>query len=176
MGELGMALEQMFYLSQTIAAFAIVASVLFVGLEVRHSNRESRHRAIEEMRADYREERFQMFLNADSAGVWLRGLHEFATLSPVDKMRFLLVAHGFFNTHEGFFLYYRDGRMTHDMYQPQETNLDDFLAYPGMQAAWDLRKNYFHNVFRALVDDKIAAAQKRGIVPAHYHEEHGQVR
>jgi len=31
--------------------------------------------------------------------------------SPVDKMRFLLVAHGFFNTHEGFFLYYRDGRM-----------------------------------------------------------------
>jgi hypothetical protein len=46
-GELRMTLESMFYISQTVAAFAIVVSLLFVGLEVRHSNLESRHRTIE---------------------------------------------------------------------------------------------------------------------------------
>jgi hypothetical protein len=34
-----MSLESMFYVSQTIAAIAIVASLLFVAMELRNSNR-----------------------------------------------------------------------------------------------------------------------------------------
>jgi hypothetical protein len=34
-----MTLESMFYISQTVAGLAIVVSLLFVGMEVRHSNR-----------------------------------------------------------------------------------------------------------------------------------------
>ena len=176
MGELDMALEQMFYLSQTIAAFAIVASLLFVGMEVRHSNKESRHRAIEEMLANYRAVRFQISANAGSAGVWLRGLHEFAALNPPDKVRFVLMASDLFSTQESLFLHYRDGRLTREMYQPQEATLDDFLAYPGIQAAWDLRRNYYQKVFRAVVDNRISATQKRGIVPSLYREDPAQVR
>jgi hypothetical protein len=171
-----MPLEQIFYISQSIAAFAIVVSLLFVGLEVRLSNRESRHRTIEELLADYREVRFQMMATADSAGIWLNGLREFAALNSVDKVRFILMANSFFDIFQTLFLHYRDGRMTGEMYRPQETILADFVAYPGMQTAWDIRRNYFQEVFRALVDDKIAVAQKRGMVPALYREEPAHVR
>ena len=41
-----MSLEHIFYLSQIIAALALVASLLFVALEVRNSNRERRHGAV----------------------------------------------------------------------------------------------------------------------------------
>jgi len=160
-----MALEQIFYVCQSIAGLAIVVSLLFVGLEVRHANAESRYRAIEELQQDYRDLRFQIFANADSAGVWLRGLHEFAALNAVDRVRFELVVHGFFGTFQSAFLNYRGGRMTREMYQPQEKNLDDFLAYPGLQSAWSIRKAYFHKEFRALVDAKIAAIPSSGMVP-----------
>jgi len=53
-GGLAVTLEDMFYLSQTIAAFAIVGSLFFVGMEVRSSNQVNRHRIIEELLADYR--------------------------------------------------------------------------------------------------------------------------
>jgi hypothetical protein len=62
-----MTLENAFYLSQTVAAFAIVVSIVFVGMEVRHSNRESRHRTIEEAIQNYRAGRLPVIENADVA-------------------------------------------------------------------------------------------------------------
>ena len=43
-----MTLENLFYLSQCVAALAIIGSLLFLGLEVRHRNEEGRHRRNEE--------------------------------------------------------------------------------------------------------------------------------
>jgi len=78
----------MFYLSQTLAASAIVGSLLFVAMEVRSSNQVSRHRIVEELLADYRDMRMGMASNADVARAWLSGLRDFAGLDPVDKARF----------------------------------------------------------------------------------------
>ena len=76
----------------------------------------------------------------------------------------------FFSTYESLFLHYRDGRLGRDLYEPQLAYLSDFLPYPGLQAAWDGRRNYFHRSFRTLVDERIAAAKKGTVAPALYHE------
>ena len=77
-----MTLESIFYLSQTIAAIAIVGSLVFVGLEVRTSNRDNRHRAIEEMLQNYRELRGTVASNPDLARSWVEGLREFPVPRP----------------------------------------------------------------------------------------------
>ena len=165
-----MTLENMFYISQTVAAFAIVVSLLFVGLEVRHSNRESRHRTIEEALQNYRAARVSIIDNADVARAWISGLHDFTTLDPVDKVRFLLTADNFFNNVQGFFLHHLDGVMPREIYEPQRAVLDDFLCYPGLQTAWDFRKNYFNVAFRRSVEERIAAVRSAGLVSSLYGE------
>ena len=165
-----MPLENMFYISQTVAAFAIVVSLLFVGMEVRHSNLESRHRTIEDALGNYRAARLSIIDNADVARVWISGLHDFTALEAAEKVRFLLTADNFFNNVQSFFLHYRDGRMPRELYEPQRAVLDDFLAYPGCQAAWDFRKKYFHVAFRTSVEEKIAAARSSRLVPTLYGE------
>ena len=60
--------------------------------------------------------------------------------------------------------------MPRELYEPQMAVLDDFLGYPGCQAAWDFRKNYFHVAFRASVEEKIAAARRTRLVPSLYRE------
>jgi hypothetical protein len=165
-----MTLEHMFFISQTIAAFAIVVSLFFVGLEVRHSNRESRHRTIEETLQNYRAARASLIDNADVTRAWISGLHDFTALDAADKVRFLLTADNFFNNVQSFFLHYRDGRMPRELYEPQRAVLDDFLGYPGCQAAWDFRKNYFHVAFRTSVEERIAAARSSRLVPSLYGE------
>jgi hypothetical protein len=169
--ENSMSLEQVFYVSQSIAGFAIVISMAFVGLEMRVSNRESRHRTMEETLTDYREVRFQMMANNDIADIWLRGLHEFKALNPVEKVRFLLLTHAFFENQQSVYLHFREGLTTREMWVPVETMLGALLGYPGLQTAWDVRKNYFHKSFRTLMDDKVAEAQRLGTVPSLYHEE-----
>jgi hypothetical protein len=168
--DLGMTLESMFYISQTVAAFAIVGSLLFVGLEVRHSNRESRHRTIEEMLGNFRSLSLTIASNADTGSLWLRGLHDLAELEPVDRVRFLSLARTFFFIQQSFFLHYRSGYIPSEIYQPHEASTSDVLAYPGMQAAWELRKSYFQKSFRTMIDEKVAASKKSGIVPSYYPE------
>jgi hypothetical protein len=165
-----MTLESMFYLSQTVAAFAIVGSLLFVGMEVRNSNRESRHRTIEEMIQNYRDTRSAVILNPEVAANWIAGLHNFSALTPVDKVRFLVHATNFFSTHESVFLHYRDGRMDRELYEPQQRYLTEFFGYPGLKAAWDSRRNYFHSAFREMVDKGMTAAAARGSAPLLYSE------
>jgi hypothetical protein len=170
-----MTLESMFYLSQSIAAVAIVGSLLFVGLQVRHSNRDSRHRAIEEMLADYREVRTELASNADLTRVWIEGLREVPTLTLVDRVRFTILAGNFFHTQESYFLHHRDGRMPSDLYQFQLMYLEDFLGYPGLQAAWNDRKRFFTDAFRAMVEQRIAA-RAGDAVPSLYREPSAESR
>ena len=165
-----MTLENMFYISQTVAAFAIVVSLLFVGVEVRHSNRETRHRTIEEMQQNYRDGRAFIINHADVARAWISGLHDLTALDPADKLRLLLIADSFFNNLQSFFLHHRDGRMPEGLYEPQQALLNDVLGYPGLQAAWDFRKSYYHAAFRESVDEMIAAAGSSGRVPSLYGE------
>lgn len=171
-----MTLESMFYISQTVAAFAIVGSLVFLGIEVRGTNRESRHRITDEYLQNLRAVELEMAGNADLARVWISGLHDFEALAPVDKARFLLVSHMVLKTNESVVLAYRDGHMTPEMYEPEDRHITEFLAYPGMQEAWDIRKHYFHRAFRTLVDEKIAAAQSSGSLPSLYREGATQVR
>jgi hypothetical protein len=165
-----MTLEDMFYISQTVAALAIVGSLLFVGMEVRHSNKESRHRTIEETLQNYREVRLAIAGNADVARAWSNGLHDFSALDRVDKERFLLTADLIFNSQQSLYLHYRDGRMPGELYEPQRMRLEDFLRYPGLQVAWESRKNYYHVAFRTIVDESIENARNSGLVPSLYGE------
>src|ERR1700750_2874548 len=103
-----MTLENMFYISQTVAAFAIVGSLLFLGVEMRNTSRENRHRSAEELLHKLRALELEMGAGAERAGVWLSGLHNFSALTPVNKVRFLLIAHMALKTNESFFLAFRD--------------------------------------------------------------------
>ena len=169
-----MTLEDMFYISQTIAAVAIVGSLLFVAMEVRSSNQVSRHRFVEELLADYRAVRMGIADNADVARAWLSGLHDFAALDPLDKVRFSLTADMFFHSHESLYLHYRDGRMRREFYEPQRLAMTDFVSYPGLQAIWDLRKHQFHSAFRSMMDDTIATVRTSGPIPSMYGERPAQ--
>jgi hypothetical protein len=59
--------------------------------------------------------------------------------------------------------------MPSDLYQSQLMYLDDFIAYPGMQAAWNERKRYFNGAFQTMVEQRIAALVSDA-VPSLYRE------
>jgi len=163
-------LESMFYLTQSIAAVAIVGSLLFVALEVRSSNQVNRHRAIEELLEDYTRTRMSIAGSPEVARAWLSGLHDYEALDSLDKARFSLTADVFFHTHESIYLHHRGGRMNRGMYEPQWLNLIDMLRYPGLQSVWAFRKRYFHVAYQSHLDETIAKARTLGSTPGLYGE------
>ena len=152
-----MTLEHIFLISQTVAALAIVGSLLFVALELRNSNRESRHRAAEEAHEKYRVFQLELAGNADLARVWASGIHDIGSLNRVDRMRFLLAAHNLFKNWESVHSVYVEGHLPGEIYESAELMLGDLLGYHGLRTAWCARRKYFYKTFRARVDAKIAA-------------------
>lgn len=160
-----MTLEHIFLISQTVAALAIVGSLIFVAVELRNSNRESRHRAAEEAHQKYQALQLEVASNGDLARVWVSGIQDFASLNPVDRTRFLLAAHNVFKNWESVHLVYAEGHLPREIYESADLMAGDLLGYAGFRTAWSARQKYFHSAFRALVDAKIAALPSDPALP-----------
>jgi hypothetical protein len=160
-----MTLEQVFLVSQTVAALAIVGSLIFVAIELRNSNLESRHRAAEEAHQKYQALQLEVASNGDLARVWVSGIHELASLNLIDRTRFLLAAHNVFKNWERVHLVYAQGHLPSEIYESADLMAVDLLGYQGFRAAWYTRQKYFNTTFRKMVDAKIAALPSKPALP-----------
>jgi len=160
-----MTLEHIFLISQTVAALAIVGSLLFVALELRNSTRESRHRAAEEAHQKYQALQLEVASNADLARVWVMGIHDIGSLNDVDRTRFLLLAHNVFKNWESVHSVYVEGHLPGEIYESAELMATALLGYHGVRVAWAARRRYFHETFRARVDAKIADLPSEPALP-----------
>jgi len=136
---------------------------------MRSSKQVNRHRTVEELLADHRAVQMGIATNADVARAWRTGLHDFAKLDRVQRVRFSLTADLFFHAHERLNLHYRDSRMSREVYEPQRLTMKDFLGHPGLQAIWETRRRYFHTGYRSMVDGLIAVL-RAGPLPDRYGE------
>ncbi|HXW51375.1 MAG TPA: hypothetical protein VEJ41_05240 [Candidatus Acidoferrales bacterium] len=160
-----MTLEHIFLISQTVAALAIVGSLLFVAVELRNSTRESRHRAAEEAHQKYQALQLEVASNGDLARVWVTGIHDIGSLNEIDRIRFLLAAHNVFKNWENVHSVWVEGDLPGEIYAAADLMAGDLLAYSGVRAAWSVRRKYFHEAFRSRVDAKIAALPPQPPLP-----------
>lgn len=160
-----MTLERIFLVSQTVAALAIVGSLIFVAIELRNSNRESRYRAAEEAHQKYQALQLEVASNGDLARVWVSGIQEIASLSQIDRTRFLLAAHNVFKNWERVHLVYVEGHLPREIYEAADLMAGDLLGYQGLRSAWSARQKYFNRAFRTLVNAKIAVLPSKPALP-----------
>ena len=73
---------------QIIAAVAVIPSVVYLAIQIRNQNKESRRASANVFILHWSDIRKSMSDNADLAAIHLRGLHSFDELDPVSKLRF----------------------------------------------------------------------------------------
>ena len=62
-------------------------------------------------------------------------------------------------TIESLYLHYLDGRISREMYESFEARIKHNAAYPGFQAWWSGRREWYQPSFRARLDEKFAGAK-----------------
>jgi len=83
-----MTLETLYFLAQIVAALAIVASLLFVGLQLRAQNREQQLARGNDAAESH--DRFQKILieNPDLRDIWVKGADSMDALAPAERIAF----------------------------------------------------------------------------------------
>lgn len=151
-----MTLEEIFYASQSVASVAVVASLIYLGLQVRGADRSQR--AIMQQGRANRASNTSLTVAARLAGVWEKGLAGDPTLTHEEVTQWLLLCRSAFLSGEDSYLQYRAGALDRAAFDSYCAGVRAFMSRAGFRAAWKLSAAQFGKDYREFVDAQIAAA------------------
>jgi hypothetical protein len=144
-------LEDIFYISQSIASVAVVGSLIYVGLQVRHAQRSQRG-LMQQARADRTSTGSMTAAGSELSRIWMKGGAGDADLTPVECTQWLLMARASFLSGEDSLLQYRAGFLSKATYNSYVAGARFYMAKPGFRAAWKMQRASFGPEFRAFAD------------------------
>ena len=148
-----MSLEQLAYLSQIAAGAAVVASLLFVGVQVRQFTDAMAAQTRQHVASSWFIIAQLVSDNADAFGAGLTSENAgFADLSPEDRLKFVSVIFALYKHYENIFLEYRAGRIDEATWAPWSTHMLIYFHQPGVQSWWAIRKHSFALAFQAYLE------------------------
>ncbi len=152
-----MSLEQIFYLTQSVAAIAVLASIFFVGLEIRHNSREARAQTEQHIASSW----FEMGrMIADHAAAFGAGLRSsdpaFLDLTEQDRLVFVSILFGLFKHYENIFRQVQTGHIDADTWAAWSVHVLIYFHQPGVRSWWAIRGAAFAPAFRTFLESSSA--------------------
>jgi hypothetical protein len=152
-----MTLDQIFSVSQIAAALAVVASLFFVGLQLRQSDRTQRAGSLQSVLDGYRDRTFLPGItSAEVASIWARGLTSIDLLTANERIRFWWIL-------LNEFLHMQHVVKLRELKMIEPVDYDAWIAYtaslvkaPGAAALWPMAKTVITPTVSAVIDTHLA--------------------
>ena len=144
-----MSLEQASFLAQTISALAIIASLIFVGVQLRQATRAMRNSSSQPHSAIYSEIISTIIDNGEFASIWRRGLLDPTALSDDEWVRFTACTSAQFRFFESSRVQWLQGLLDEEHWQNIQAQVTSFASQPGIKAWWQLRRDWHSAPFRS---------------------------
>jgi len=175
--ESDLSLESIALLSQVAAAFAVFASLIFVGIQIREQANATRAQTEQAIAANWMAIAEVIGGNAEafSAGL-ISPDPTFADLSDADRMRFMTVVFALFKHYENMYLQYQKGRIRKADWEPWSNHVQMYFHQPGVQSWWRLRKSAFSPQFLAFLDGCAVPDELTPTALHHAAEKHWMIR
>jgi hypothetical protein len=134
--------EHIFYISQSIAAVAVVASIVYLALQIRQSERIQRA-TVQQGRADRASHRAMIMAAPELASVVQKGMAGERGLTREEFNQWTLISRSLFLTVEDSYLQHKAGLLDEAAFRSFEAGARSFLASPGLRASWRLAQKQY---------------------------------
>ena len=152
-----MTLEQIYFVAGIVSSVAVIATLIFVGVQLRHATNQQRIESASGYYDIFRDH-MKILSEADMVDLFLRGLeHPPETFDPADRTRlnvyYTMVTRGYQVMH-----YQAEKRVfEEDFWLHTQNHFRDHLVSKYYQGFWKARRHHFPPGFQALVDQLITA-------------------
>jgi len=143
-----MTLEQWAFVAQIISAVAVIASLIFVGFQLRQATSAIRATSSQAHSGLYTDLVRSIIDNADFARTWSIGLADPAALKEEEWVQFVAYASALFRLYESSRVQWLNGRLDEEHWNTIEHQATDFGHLPGLRRAWKLREHWYSPEFR----------------------------
>ena len=146
-----MTLDQISAISQLVAAVGVIASLVFVGLQIRGSAKAVRSATTQAVHEHFGRLYFELAQNPQALQTYIKGCTDASTLTTTEKEQFTCFAMGVLAFYQNAFDQWRVDHLRADLWSGWETLLTNFLHTPGGASLWRERGYAFGKDFQAHV-------------------------
>jgi len=143
-----MSLEQASFAAQIISAVVVVASLVFVGVQLHQNTKAVRASTSQAHSAMYHDIIGSLVDNGEFAQIWRKGLADLATLNADEHVRFIAFASTLFRFYESSQVQWLRGQLDREHWHTIVQQAATLSGQPGIQGWWMLRKSWHSTAFR----------------------------
>lgn len=139
--------------AEIIGAFAVVISLIYVGVQVNDSTSAVRSAAANDASVAMQSWYLQIGSDQQTSNLWFRALTSEEALSNEEEFQFLMMTHAAYLGFQNSYLLAEEGTIDPALREAITFAILGTKDMPGMIRYWRQRKSYLHADFTAYVDD-----------------------
>ena len=143
--------EELSAIAQLIGSIAVIASVLYLAIQVHQSTRIAKLAAQDAAATALREVTKPFAENSELARIWRVGLEDLDALSTEDQARFFHSTYQFLKAFETIHFHHVYGLMDEQTWQGWCGLLKHYIVSPGIERYWNVRHDLFSARFQEFV-------------------------
>lgn len=151
-----MLLEQLASLASVVSAVAVVASVIYASLQIRHNTLAVRASSFQQVVNSFAAISFDIARDNHLVDLYLRGGRAFASLGEAERAQYALMLLSFLRRAENV-LFQTSSRMLYtEHWSGIRESIREVMTPPGARDCWTGIRNRLNPEFRAFVNSLIA--------------------
>lgn len=152
-------------IGELVGGAAVIASLIFVGLQVRSQARESRLSSTHALTLAYATYLDSLIESRELREVYLSGLVDFDALEGEQRLLFSASWGKIIRFHESAFYQHRGGRIDDVTWAAFDGPQAELMGYPGVQAWWRSRAHWHSGPFGEHIQSLIDRAGEPSAYP-----------
>ncbi len=150
-------LEQIAWVSSVVSAAAIVVSVLYASIQIRHNTRAVLAAAFQQVVNSFAQISFDIAKDRSLTELYLRGGREFSSLGEVERAQYGLMLLSFMRRAESVYFQTEIHMFDNEHWSGIRESVRNILATPGARECWGVIRNRLNPTFCDFVDALIAS-------------------
>jgi hypothetical protein len=136
-------------LGSFVSGLAVLASLIFVGIQLRQNTQAVRGAASQAHVANWQGMLNPIVESEEVARIWRRGLSGMQNLTDDDRVRFIIMAGGVFRYVEGARVQWLHGQLETSHWTNLERTHTEIANQPGIRDYWAIRRTWYAPDFQA---------------------------
>lgn len=138
-------------IGEIVGALAVVLSLIYLSIQIRTQNKESRLASVHQIVVAQRES-MRMFIEPQVSEDYLTVINNYEKATPAQKLRFTMCVMVALKANQGAYLQFLENRLSDDFFEPFGAQLADMMVNESVQQVWNIRQHQFDRRFREYVD------------------------
>ena len=158
-----MSFEQLGNIGDFLGGIAVIATLIYLGLQVKKHTREARLAATRELASEFHTALDGIVHDKELLKIYRIGILDYEALQDDDRLQLGLWFMHVFRVMEQQYLHTTHGTMDNIYFTSLNKALVEMLAFPGVQRWWEFTSSMFDEGFCSHIEELIVKARAIGI-------------